>query len=656
MTQINIRNKSIALIVVIILVVIASTLMITIGISSYTTYKNYKWRELKVHNKNLANQCANSLALPLWNFDRNQIGRIVSDAMRNKDVKAIVIKQNNPNKIIEVMTRNSKWEAVSTTVEPSSAGFLSTVRNIMINDDTIGSVNVLITPEFVQAHLQNIFVIIILIIALLAIVLILTLYFLLWNIVLKPLKLLEQFAIEVSKGDLKKSNVLTNRFCGELESLRTSISTMITLLESRYELQQIEIKRTQESENLFRILIQSIPDLVWLKDPNGNYLACNPPFERYFGAKESEIRGKSDVDFVNSEQAKEFRDSDLRVILTNELSVREVNITYALDNQLATIETVKVPMYGIEGNLIGILGIARDITEKKKIEEELKKHRTQLEQLVSERTTELASANGKLVAANEALINKKQKLQTALDELHAIQQQLIHSEKMASIGILSEGIAHEINNPLNFIQGGLLGIEDYFETHLQDHLQEVSLFTSAISAGIERASEIVSSLSHYSRRDETTNEACDIHAIIDNCLVMLQNQIRGKVEVKKKYTEKYCLVLGNEGKLHQAILNIIVNAEQAIDDQGIINITSEVSQNMLILEISDSGHGISAENLQKIFDPFFTTKDAGKGTGLGLSITYNIIQEYNGSIIYESKSGIGTIVTIKFPIIKISEL
>ena len=206
------------------------------------------------------------------------------------------------------------------------------------------------------------------------------------------------------------------------------------------------------------------------------------------------------------------------------------------------------------------------------------------------------------------------------------------------------------NNPLNFIHGGILGIESYISENVQNHYETLKPLISAVNTGVSRASAIVTSLSHYSRRDDTMFDQCDIHAVIDNCLVMLQNQLKNKVEVQKKYTKRDSIVIANEGKLHQVFLNILTNAEQSIDSKGTILIeTSKVESNFEII-ITDSGTGISKENLQRIFDPFFTTKAPGKGTGLGLSITYNIIKEHNGTIDFSSEMGQGTKVVIAIPI------
>ena len=304
----------------------------------------------------------------------------------------------------------------------------------------------------------------------------------------------------------------------------------------------------------------------------------------------------------------------------------------------------------IKGEPLRALGTHLDITTRKKAEQELEKYRKHLEFLVQERTEELATANEELTSTNEELLNQRQELETVLLNLQDTQKQLVHSEKMASLGVLASGIAHEINNPLNFIKGGVFGIESYVKENLKESLNELNPFLDGVNEGICRAAEIVKSLNHYNRRNDAKMIACDIHSIIENCLVMLNNQIKDRITVEKKYTTKKFVLACNEGKLHQAILNVLSNAAHAIENEGIIKIKSFVKAKDFKLEVTDTGTGISNEHIDKILDPFFTTKAPGKGTGLGLSITYNILQEHNGTIEFKSKLHKGTTVIITLPL------
>ncbi len=271
---------------------------------------------------------------------------------------------------------------------------------------------------------------------------------------------------------------------------------------------------------------------------------------------------------------------------------------------------------------------------------------------LKEQKEELKTLNEELTTQKEDMYEKNLKLEVTLGQLKDTQKQLIHAEKMASLGVLASGVAHEINNPLNFIKGGIYGLNDYLRENFLQHVEGIKIYTESINEGVERAAEIVKSLSHYSHKSETKITECKIHDIIDNCLNILRNKIEDNIKVEKIYSTSNYFIKCNEGKMHQAVLNILSNAVQAIDGKGDIKIETVAQNKQLQIKISDSGSGISKENLSKIFDPFFTTKDPGEGIGLGLSITYNIIKELNGSIEIDSELLKGTVVKIALPIIE----
>jgi ligand-binding sensor domain-containing protein/signal transduction histidine kinase len=286
----------------------------------------------------------------------------------------------------------------------------------------------------------------------------------------------------------------------------------------------------------------------------------------------------------------------------------------------------------------------------------LRKQKNELENIVSEKTKEiryqkeeLEAVNEELTDSNEELHNQREELEKALQHLQDTQIKLIQSEKMASLGILAAGVAHEINNPLNFIQSGVEGLEEYFNQNLKEHLQPVSPFIYGINTGVSRASSIILSLRQYSHKSEEIKNECDLLEIIDNCLIILQNLIKGRIEIQKHHKSENVKIIANSGKLHQAFLNILSNSIQSIEKEGVIKIFSEIKGQNVLIRFQDNGSGIDPEVLPKIFDPFFTTKQPGKGTGLGLSITYKIIEELGGNIKIESEFKKGTIVEISIP-------
>jgi PAS domain S-box-containing protein len=244
----------------------------------------------------------------------------------------------------------------------------------------------------------------------------------------------------------------------------------------------------------------------------------------------------------------------------------------------------------------------------------------------------------------------EEEVRTRTRELQRTQEDLARSEKMASLGVLAAGVAHEINNPLNYIFGGVQSLEQMFAEGKTPKGDEVSEMLVAMKEGVRRISSIVTSLNHYSRKESPIRVICDMHAIIDNCLVMLNNRIKYTITVTKEYAAESCAVLGDDARLHQAVLNILSNAVQSMESGGVIDVATKIHENTFVFSVRDSGCGIAPENIKKICDPFFTTKKPGEGTGLGLAITLSIIKEHGGTFDVVSELGKGTTVTVALPI------
>jgi PAS domain S-box-containing protein len=440
----------------------------------------------------------------------------------------------------------------------------------------------------------------------------------------------------VKRGDGSNGWVLATTFEIPMEEGRAGFSCMDIDITER----KIAEESLKESEERFKNLAEASFEGI-LIHINGIVQDTNSFFARMCGYESPEdLIGKNGlltIPFTPESQAIVEEKIRLNVPEPYEIILKKPDgTTYSAETQARDI------IYrGRKARVVAM----RDITEKKIIEKELEKHRNNLELIVHERTEELK-------ATNEELYLQREELQVALDKLNKTQNQLIQSEKMASLGILSAGIAHEINNPLNFIHGGIMAIENYINENLPEHLPDLQPLINAVNTGVIRSTNIVTSLSHYSRRDDLPWTNCDLHSIIDNCITMLQNQIKNKVEIIRLFTEKETVLFGSEGKFYQVFLNIIANAEQSIDGQGTITFTTDILANDFVIKISDTGHGIDQENMKKIFDPFFTTKAPGKGTGLGLSITYNIVREFNGTIDFYSQPEKGTDVIVKLPLKK----
>ncbi|MEP1033449.1 two-component regulator propeller domain-containing protein [Ekhidna sp.] len=271
-----------------------------------------------------------------------------------------------------------------------------------------------------------------------------------------------------------------------------------------------------------------------------------------------------------------------------------------------------------------------------------------LKRKVKERTIQLQEKNDELARNNVELTR-------TLSQLEATQDKLILSEKMASVGILSNGVAHELNNPLNFIKGGAEGLKKAFLYKEIDNAQ-VDKLLEIILEGVNRSTVIIQSLNQFSQQTGSDNDDCDIHKIINNCLEILKNQFKHKVFLFKEFEKSIISVKGNAGKLHQAIINVLQNAEQSMSEPGKIKIITQLEQSFVRVTIEDEGEGIDDDYIKHVTDPFFTTRQPGKGVGLGLYITYNIIHDMGGELVISSLGhGRGTKLDILLPNPKIGE-
>jgi two-component system, NtrC family, sensor kinase len=286
--------------------------------------------------------------------------------------------------------------------------------------------------------------------------------------------------------------------------------------------------------------------------------------------------------------------------------------------------------------------------ENRKIVEELKNK--ELETLRAR--TEKAAAEARAALAEElAETNRK---------LKETQTHLIHSEKMASLGQLVAGIAHEINNPLAFVLNNLFTVEANFNqvvSQIESHLtpastakvEKVRTRLGGMRQGLERVKELVLKLRTFSRLDEGEFKTVDIHESIDSVLLFLQHQIKGRIEIEKHYGSVSNLAC-YAGGVNQVLMNLLANALYAIEGRGRIVITTTQAEDMFAISVRDTGKGIPEAIRHRIFEPFFTSKPVGQGTGLGLAISYGIVQAHRGTIEVHSEEGVGTEFIIRLPI------
>jgi len=267
--------------------------------------------------------------------------------------------------------------------------------------------------------------------------------------------------------------------------------------------------------------------------------------------------------------------------------------------------------------------------------------------------------------------------QSEKDLLHAkleqANRQLLQSEKLAAIGQLAAGVAHEINNPVGYIYSNLQSLESYLTDlfrltdavdsarsledlqmikknidydYLHDDLQDL---LSESREGIERVKTIISAMKDFSHIDDEEFKPADLHRGITTTLNVVNNELKYKAEVVREFDELpevECII----SQVNQVVMNLLVNAAHAIDDFGKITVRTREQGERVVIEVEDTGKGISEDHLNRIFEPFFTTKPIGKGTGLGLSLSFNIVEKHNGSIEAFSTPGQGTCFRITLPV------
>ncbi len=312
-------------------------------------------------------------------------------------------------------------------------------------------------------------------------------------------------------------------------------------------------------------------------------------------------------------------------------------------------------------------------TDYKRAYERQKVARERAEHLLETRSRELFETNTTLSVAYEDLKNQK--------------EQMVQHEKLASIGLLAAGVAHEINNPIGFIRSNLETLEKYLESiqivlaayeklseqlrtpnaaenlsqpldelsalikkHELDYITEdsMSCITESIS-GTKRVENIVRNLRDFSRTDKDERVSLNINGCIDDSINLITNEIKYKCVIKKEYAE-VPEIFGCPGQLNQVLINILLNSVQAIETKGEIRIRTRADAENIFIDIIDNGPGFSEDNIKKLFDPFFTTKGLKEGTGLGLYISHGLVQKHRGQITAANEPGSGARITISLPI------
>ncbi len=457
----------------------------------------------------------------------------------------------------------------------------------------------------------------------------------------------------------------------------------------------LQINQLRATLSKMEIALSTVEECIVWTNSHGQIKWCNASFERLLGQPRLFILGTllfEKLPLLLDRQLVDVNDHPVEIALQTKRNGKQ-DYEFQRSSQLLILEIAWAFVetgnnLNTDDDSASAVLVLRDVTQQRQSERRQQEVNELLEQQVAQRTQELGEANARL--QSEAA-----QLQKLFDELQTTQAHLLQAEKMSSLGQLVAGIAHEINNPVNFIHGNLTHVENYAENLLRlariyqkyypnpaseivseaesidlDFLQEdLPKLLKSMKVGTDRIRDIVLSLRNFSRMDEAEFKTINIHEGIDSTLLILQHRLKSKperleIEVIRDFgslppIECY------PGQLNQVFMNILTNAIDAIEELYtkqtqyknpynagcIIICTSIVDQQWVKIAITDNGLGMPEQVQQQIFNPFFTTKPIGKGTGMGMSISYQIVVErHGGKLDCFSKVGEGTEFVIQIPV------
>ena len=453
--------------------------------------------------------------------------------------------------------------------------------------------------------------------------------------------------------------LLSFRFSNALKTVELQGRELSTTLEA-YKTEIINRTQAEESlrqsEEKYRTILHSIEEGYYEVDLAGNMTFFNDSLCKMVGYPKEEMVGVNNRQYMSEETAKKFYETFSEVYRTGKAAKAIYLETIRKDGKLIVLELSVSLMRDSEGQPTGFRGIARDITE--------------IETSVSAMLDSKGQPIGLRGVVRDVTERKKAEEQA---KLH--QQQLMHADKMVALGTLVSGVAHEINNPNNFImlnspilkeawENAMPIVEEYYEENgdfviggmnYSEMRENIPILFAGIAKGAKRIKQIVEDLKNYVRDDtaDLTQEV-DINAVLMSAVSLVSNMIKKSTNhFDIDYGKDLPLLKGNFQRLEQVAINLIQNACQALPatDKGIFISTSfDRKSSNIIIRVKDEGTGIAPETLSQITDPFFTTRQKSGGVGLGLSITSRIIEEHGGSIQFASQPGLGTTAEIILPI------
>jgi PAS domain S-box-containing protein len=374
-------------------------------------------------------------------------------------------------------------------------------------------------------------------------------------------------------------------------------------------------------------IVDSSQDAIIGKTLEGTITSWNAGAERLYGYTAAEVLGGSIALLIPADRLGELKDILMQIRQGDHMEPFETQ-RLTQDGRRLDIALTISPIKDAQGGIVGASTIARDITERKHAEAALRR--------MSEQAQQAALAERQ----------RAQELAQALNDLQQVQAQLLQSEKLAALGRLSAGIAHELNSPLQ----GLLGLLTVYLGRVPPTSREADQLAK-MRAACEHMATIVADLTAFARPASEERMALELREVVETTLGFSAVHLRHQdIRVTTHFAEPLPPIYGNKSQLQQVLLNLLQNASDAIEGTGEIIICVALAPPEVLVQVSDTGVGIPPEHLTRIFEPFFTTKLPGQGTGLGLAVSLGIIEAHGGTIGVESTPMAGTTVTVRLPI------
>jgi PAS domain S-box-containing protein len=613
-------NRSIANRVVIALVGMVTLVLAIVGTLGYQAYSRQQWNELVSNLSLRADQISNGIALAIWNFDNNQINKIMESTMKDQAVYGLTVQSGDKH---YALARGQQWQIQEARPDDfSNKGLITASRAITFGKEKIGVLELFMTPQFLQQRLAQTQKIMAGSVILLDILLILSLYLIIWRWVLQPLQLIEKFADSVSSGDREEAVAITQPLVGEFGQLRNSLEKMVDLLENRL----LELK---ESNDRFWKLVSEFPVPLGLyQRATGKITFANNKFIEVLGYTVEDIADINDwfrlayPDETYRRQVIDIWEAEIAAASKHdkEVSAREYHVT-CKDGSMKIME--------IGGVIAGgyLMSIFHDITDRRRAEEEVHAYQEHLEELVEQRTKELVAARDLAEEANRAksvfLANMSHELRTPLNSVIGFSRTMANDLDLTA--------RHKRN----------LEIINRSGTHLLTLINDI-LELSKIEAG----------------KVEIAPDSVDLCLFLNETADMLRPRaVQQGISLIVECSNLPLAVLVDIAKLRQVLINLVANAIKFTKKGGVTVAANgrQLGDHIVVdFRVIDSGTGIAPEDQERVFEPFVQVGQVGErtGTGLGLAISRQFVQVMGGELTIHSVPGTGSTFrfTLELPI------